>query len=189
MIISSEETKYTKQIYQIMLNDIERQPLKLKRALSAKDLLCKLGFMQAWLFQGDGNEQRFVEMFKTRVKDIFMQDWHARLETSTRARSSNNSDNKNLQKYCDNTFANFCYQNYLDDINVEKFRTSLSKLRLSSHRLEVEAGRWAKPNKIPYENRKCKICYSLEEFHFVFECVLFVEIRQKYVSKYFFKTS
>ena len=32
----------------------------------------------------------------------------------------------------------------------------------------MEAGRWAKPNKILYENRKCKICDTLEdEFHFV----------------------
>ena len=131
--------------------------------------------MQAWLFQGVGNEHRFIEMFKTRVKDIFMQDWHARLETSIRARFYN-------------TFANFRYQNYLDDINVERYRTSLSKLRLPSHRLEVEAGRWAKPNKIPYENRKCKICDNLEDkFHFVFDCALYVEIRQKYISKYFWK--
>ena len=174
-VISSEETKYTKQIYKMMLNDLETQPLKLNWALSVKELLCKLGFMQAWLSQGVGNEQRFVEMFKTRVKDIFMQDWHARLETSTRARFYN-------------IFANFRYQNYLDDINVERFRTSLSKLRLSSHRLEVETGRWAKPNKIPYEHRKCKICDTLEdEFHFVFECALYVEIRQKYISKYFWK--
>ena len=71
--------------------------------------------MQACLFQGVGNERIFVEMFKTRVKVIFMQDWPARLETSIRARFYN-------------TFANFCYQNYLDDIIVERFRTSLSKL-------------------------------------------------------------
>ena len=64
--------------------------------LSVKHLLCKLGFIQAWLFQGVGNEQRFVEMFKTKVKDIFMQDWHARLEISTRARFYN-------------AFANFHY--------------------------------------------------------------------------------
>ena len=58
----------------------------------------------------------------------------------------------------------------------ERFRTSLSKLRLSSHRLEEETGRWAKPNKIPYEHRKCKICDTLEdEFHFVFECALYVD--------------
>ena len=128
-----------------MLNYLKTQPLKLYWALSVKQLLCKLGVMQAWLFQGVGNEQRFVEKFKTRVKDIFMQDWHARLETSNRARFYN-------------AFANCRYQNCPDDINVEMFRTSLSKLRLSSHRLEVEVWRWAKPNEIPYKNRKCTIC-------------------------------
>ena len=153
-----------------MLNDLETQPFKLNWALSVKHLLCKLGFMQACLFQGVGNEQRFVEMFKTMVNVIFMQNWHARLETSTRARFYN-------------TFANFYYQNYLDDINVERFRTSLSKLRLSSHRLVVEVGRWAKPNKIPYESRKCNICDTLEdEFHFVLECALNVEIRKTYIN-------
>ena len=47
----------------------------------------------------------------------------------------------------------------------------------------MEAGRWAKLNKIPYENRKCKICDTLEdENHFVFECALYAEIRQKCIS-------
>ena len=55
-VILSEETKYTKQIYKMMLNDLETQPLKLNWELSVKELLCKLGFMQAWLFQGVGNE-------------------------------------------------------------------------------------------------------------------------------------
>ena len=105
-VISSEETKYTKQIYKMLLSSLETQPLKLNWALLVKDSLCKLGFMQVWLFQGVINEQRFVAMFQTMVKDIFMQDWLARLETSARARFYN-------------TFANFCYQNYLDDINVE----------------------------------------------------------------------
>ena len=120
------------QIHKINLyndvNDLETKPLKLNLVLSVKHVWCKLGFMQAWTFQEVGNEQRFVDLFKTRVEDIFMHDWHARFESSTRARLNN-------------TFANFRYQNYLDDIKVERFRTSLSKLRLSSHRLEVEVGR------------------------------------------------
>ena len=68
-----------------------------------------------------------------------MQEWHSGLEASTRARF-----------YI--TFAKFGYQNYLDVINIEKFRTSLSKLRVSSHRLEVESGRWMRPHAIPFEN-------------------------------------
>ena len=48
--------------------------------------------------------------------------------------------------------------------------------------------RYASPNKIPYGNRKCKICdYVEDEFHFVLECSLYVEIRKEYISKYFWK--
>ena len=40
--------------------------------------------MQAWLFQGVGNEQRFVEMFKQGLKiflcKIGMHDWKHQLE-------------------------------------------------------------------------------------------------------------
>ena len=39
---------------------------------------------------------------------------------------------------------------------------------LSSHRLEVETGRWARPNAFSFEERKYFSCNSLEyEFHFV----------------------
>ena len=156
-----------------MLNEIDLNPLKQNWALSVKHLLSRFGFMEVWVAQGVGNEQAFLVEFKTRVNDIFMQDWHSRLEASTRARFYN-------------TFAQFRYQNYLDNIDIEKFRTNLSKLRVSSHRLEVESGRWAKPNAILFENRKCKLCGVLEdEYHFVLECTLYAEIRKVYISKYF----
>ena len=98
-----------------MLNDMESQPLKQNWASCVKDLLSRLGFMEVWEMQGVGNIGVFMNIFKQRVRDSFIQNWHERLENSTR-------------------------------------------LRLSSHRLEVEVGRWAKPNKVPYENRKCKNC-------------------------------
>ena len=48
----------------------------------------------------------------------------------------------------------------------------VSKLRMSSHRLEVKAGRWVKPNRIPLIERKgVFFCDVLEdEYHFVLEC-------------------
>ena len=159
----------------MMLNDIVKQPLKQNWALSVKNLLSRLGFMDVWVAQGVGNKEAFLEIFKLRVKDIFIQDWHSRLDNSTRAR-------------CFITFAKFQYQQYLDILNIEKYRKSLSKLRLSSHRLEVEVGRWVRPNKIQYENRKCKICKVLEdEFHFLFECPIYMELRNMYISKYFWQ--
>lgn len=80
----------------------------------------------------------------------------------------------------------FKYQVYLDIVNVKKFQQSLSRLRLSSHRLEIETGRWTKPEKTPLDNRKCKICMLLEdEYHFILECTLYKDLRKQYIKKYF----
>ena len=38
--------------------------------------------------QGVGNIGVFMNIFKQRVRDIFIQNWHERLENSTRARCS-----------------------------------------------------------------------------------------------------
>ena len=65
--------------------------------------------------------------------------------------------------------------------NVSKYLTALSKLRMSSQRLEVEAGRWLKPNRIPLDEIKC--FFLEDEFHFVLECSVYAELREKYISK------
>ena len=60
------------------------------------------------------------------------------------------------------------------------------KLRVSSHRLEVETGRWTRPVSTPFNGRKCRICDKLEdEFHFIFECLLYTELRQQYLHRYY----
>ena len=38
--------------------------------------------------------------------------------------------------------------------SVKKYRLAIARLRCSSHRLEIEAGRWHKPTRTPVENRK-----------------------------------
>ena len=103
------------------------------------------------------------------VKDIFTQDWHSRIENSSRARF-----------YV--TFVNFKRQDYFDCLKVDKFRNCFSRYRVSSHRLEIETGRWIRPNKTPLENRKCKQCNILEDgFHLVLEC------KKGYINKYYWQ--
>ena len=82
----------------MMLNDMESQPLKQNWASCVKDLLSRLGFMEVWEMQGVGNIGVFMNIFKQRVRDIFIQNWHERLEKSTRAR-------------CYLAFASFQYKN------------------------------------------------------------------------------
>ena len=81
-----------------------------------------------WLAQGVGDLKLFLSLFRQRLNDNFIQRWNERIEESTRA---------TFYK----TFATFDFQTYLDTINVKKLRVALTKLRLSSHRLEIEVGR------------------------------------------------
>ena len=53
---------YIKQVYNMMLNDMESQPLKQNWASCVKDLLSRLGFMEVWEMQVIGNRV-FYEYF------------------------------------------------------------------------------------------------------------------------------
>ena len=158
-----------------MLSDLEQYPTEKSWAKSVKTLLENSGFYNVWLNQGVENEDVFLPIFKQRLKDNYLQLWNSELDMSTRARTYR-------------LFCNFGYQQYLNCVTIEKYRIALSRFRVSAHRLEVESGRWHKPNKIPYNERKCQLCNALEdEFHFLFECPLYFEIRKLYIKKYYWK--
>ena len=86
------------------------------------------------------------------------------------------------------SIASFQFQPYLNVLNVTKISHALSKLRVSSHRLQIEAGRWVRPRRIPVNERKCTICQVVEdEFHFIIECPLYTELRRKYIPNYYYR--
>ena len=73
-------------------------------------------------------------------------------------------------------------------MTVKKFRIALSRLRTSSHRLEIEAGRWSRPVRKPIAERLCFLCNTLEdEFHFILECPVYSDFRSQYIKKKFWK--
>ncbi len=59
----------------------------------------------------------------------------------------------------------------------------MPELKVSSHRLAIESGRW---NRTPVNNRICEVCARLEdEYHFILECVMYADIRIKYIRRYY----
>jgi hypothetical protein len=125
------------------------------------------------LAQTIGNANVFLSVFKQSLHDTFIQTWEGRLNESSRALFYN-------------SIRYFTFQPYLQLCKFSKFRQSLTRLRVSSHRLEVEAGRWNKPTSTPYNERKCKHCNLLEnEYHFVLVCPLYVDLRKQYLKRYF----
>ena len=114
----------------------------------------------------------FLNVFKQRLTDDFIQGWNAEISNSSRANTYS-------------LIADFNFKCYLDFITIRKFRYAFTRLPVASHRLEVEAGRWHKPNRITVEERKCVNCNSLEdEFHFLLECSLYQDLRQIYIKRY-----
>ena len=88
---------------------------------------------------------------------------------------------------------NFCYKmktNYsppaylLSDLTRKNpSRKTLVKLRISSHKLRIETGRY---DNIPRDERLCNLCNCNrieDETHFLLDCPSFSSIRQMFFSK------
>ena len=77
--------------------------------------------MKSGYIRGVGNCSNFISVCKQRSSNTFIQNWHARLEDSSRA-------------VFYRSFTTFQFQLYLDKINISKYLTAFSKLRMPSHR-------------------------------------------------------
>ena len=81
---------------------------------------------------------------------------------------------------------NFEQSSYLRSMENTKYRNTLAKFRLSSHKLNIEVGRH---NNIPRNERKCTLCNLNDiedEFHFLLKCPLYTTFRRQYIPKYFY---
>jgi len=173
-ILCTDDHKYCKIIYKMLKNDAELCPNKISWVTLVKDLLSTMGFHYVWLAQGVGNNKLFLHIFKQRLNDNFIQTWNNRLTNSTRAR------------FFRQITVDFDFQYFLSCITITKFRIAFTRLVVSSHKLQIEAGRYHKPHSIPLEDRKCNTCALLEdEYHFLFECSLFTDLRKQYIGKYY----
>ena len=168
-VTQTSTIKYIRIAYDCLFSDLERYPNKINGAWS---LLCELGFNVVWLNQSVSNPKIFLSLVKLRLNDTFIQNWNSR---SSRALFYRN-------------FNIFGHKPYLDIVKFEQIRHALTRLRTSAHRLEIEVGRWTKPESVPIHQRLCLICNSIEdEFHFVLQCGRHIAIRQLYISTYFYR--
>ena len=111
-------------------------------------------------------KQTLIENFKT--------DWGKNLRDIQR--------NPILITY--NTFKQrYVTEPYLYLVKNIKYRVALSRFRSSSHTLEIERWRYAKPI-IPVQERLCRVCLFLEdERHLLFHCILYDGERRQLLSK------
>ena len=107
-----------------------------------------------------GNFTSFKYQCKSRVIEHFIKDWKNEL----------NSEDKPLLRTYRMFQHNFESKKYLHNVLDNRYPTAIAKLRTSSHVLEIERGRHAKP-KFATHLPTCTVCHTIEdEEHFVTAC-------------------
>ena len=86
------------------------------------------------------------------------------------------------------------YRHLVEDLHIQQYlvksipdiyKACITKLRLSSHILAIETGRY---KKISRSNRVCIHCNRgvvEDEYHFVLICVSYKDLRENYIKKYY----
>ena len=114
-----------------------------------------------------------IEPIKTRILDIYKQTWYSNINNSRRLLSYS------IYKH------SFGVEQYLNHIHLNKYRTALTKFRISSHDLAIEKGRH---NNIPRDLRMCNHCNMRvieDEYHFLLVCPKYYDIRRQFLKPYF----
>ena len=82
---------------------------------------------------------------------------------------------------------NYKMESYLLNNYNKELRQCLTKIRMCSHKLLVERGRWQRP-KLEYRDRLCTMCEERDiedEYHVLMKCTYFSIIRKKYLRSYY----
>ena len=112
------DKKYIKLAFNIRTQDLKRRPNATNWASLNRHLLLSLGFNKVWLQQWVGNYIMFVSLLKQRHTDTVIQNWKARLETSSRA-------------VFYKSVAVFKIQPYLENVNVKNVNLYVVNERLN----------------------------------------------------------
>ena len=131
-----------------------------------KDILCNNCYLYVWENPWCVDQDNFPIHFKQRLIDIFIQSALSELDT-----------NRVLTLY-KVIKPQFDYALYLDLIRSKCLRIQLTKLRLSSHSLRIESGRYER-NRLDISLRTCQICNTgdiEDEYHFILICNQYLDL-------------
>jgi hypothetical protein len=173
-ILNQDESSLQKKVYIMLKTDCELGNVNDGNwAFQIKSILQEHGFLYVWLQQSDIYTQiPFLEI-KQRIIDNFLQRWYSEVVNSRRL------ETYSLFKHA------FERERYLEVITDQRFKNALARFRTSSHRLNIEIGRY---NNVPRDQRVCLSCNMniLEnEYHFLLVCPKYRELRRKYLKNYY----
>ena len=175
-LIQMPNHRYPKQCYNMLRSFSDSG--KINWASKVRSLLYRYGFGYVWEANTVGDGVNFVNVFRQRVKDCFVQQWHSDIENSPKA---------------------LYYKHFKFILEVESYlkidlpflyRKILANFRCSGHCLMIEKGRH---QDVDRSLRFCQIClqrnaYVVEdELHFFCVCPAHEEIRNIYFKPHWIR--
>jgi hypothetical protein len=144
-------------------------------ANEVRNILIEIGNEGSWHNNDPGMEHgQFIARARCTLIDLYIMEWKRELE------SKEKMSTYILYK------TGFGHELYLSYIKSTKYRMSLTRLRLSSHCLNIEVGRYHP--RIPRHMRYCTQCElrDLEdEYHFILKCPKYRQLRNIYIPRYY----
>ena len=171
-IVNSTECTLSVVLYRSMLQNEELQNNNKVWSNYVRDLLNKTGFGYVWVRQKC--QKTDINKIKNRIE--------ANGEQSMYGDMAKNNSNKGKQyKHLKPKWE---AEHYLSVLDQRKLK-ALIRFRTANHKLPVETGRYTNT---PIEHRSCGHCPRSigDEMHYVLECPVFNEYREKYVDKKYY---
>ena len=73
----------------------------------------------------------------------------------------------------------FELESYLSNVQTTALRVALTRLRVGSHSLAIEVGRYHRPSPLPVDECHCSCCQTIEdELHFLYICPKYSDLRE-----------
>ena len=109
-------------------------------------------------------------IFKQRLIDEYLQKWQG---------SDNDNGVLTLYRVLKTSFE---FESYLDNIVARNLRIAIIKLRICSHNLRIHTGRY---DRLKINVQVCNTNEIEDEFHFMFKCTPYDQLRQTYITRYY----
>ena len=140
-----------------------------------RSLFFRTNHRDVWENHGVENVNRLIKQVNLCLINTYKGDWSSKARNSIKLR----------------TYIKFKFDHLLEEYlfyipDLLRWIKALSRLRMSSHMLEIERGRHFKPPKIPLEQRICQRCTSNsvdDKIHFLIFCSSFATQRTSLLAE------
>ena len=174
LAIHEENNRY--KLSQVAYNDIKWIKDKALWSQKIKNSLYHIGLGNLWE-KAHFSDVNIVSIIRQRLEDIELQRWFSEMNNDKRKDPNQSNKMRTYRKV--KTIDNYRCEDYLHQVTNIRHRTTMTKLRLSNHRLAIETGRYMRPYKKPNE-RMCPLCKreAEDEKHFLVSCPVYQEKRK-----------